>query len=153
MNRHLTNDELVDRLYEVASEVGGEEADQHLAGCPDCVHRANEMRRVKSQATAPAPVSSDFLAAQRRAIYSRLGEQPRANLGLRMAWAPALVAVALVAVGITTMHRPAPSPAAPVQSQTADADDAQLFADVYSMEQTLEPSVAAPIHKLFEEQQ
>jgi hypothetical protein len=32
-------------------------------------------------------------------------------------------------------------------------EDAQLFADVYSMEQSLEPSVAAPIHTLFEENQ
>jgi hypothetical protein len=137
MSRHLTDDELIDRLYELGQ-------DDHLAGCPDCAHRWNEMQRVKALAIAPAPVSSDFLAAQRRKIYTRLGEQPGAHMGLRMAWVP---------VGISTTHRPAPSPAAPVQAQIADSDDAQLFADVYSMEQTLEPSVAAPIHKLFEENQ
>jgi hypothetical protein len=65
-----------------------------------------------------------------------------------MTWAPALAAAALLAIGIA-VYRPAPAPA-PLRP---DAADAQLFADVYSMEQSVEPSVAAPIHSLFEDNQ
>jgi predicted anti-sigma-YlaC factor YlaD len=140
MNRHLTTDQLVDRLYAADSDFDRE----HLESCADCRGRFDEMQRVKTASAASAAVSNDFLAAQRRSIYARLGEQKRT----RMAWAPALAAAALLAVGIA-VYRPASTPIQfhPAQPDTADT---QLFADVYSMEQSIEPSVAAPIHTLFE---
>ncbi len=152
MSGHLSNDELIDRLYQIAAD------DSHLANCPDCTRRFAEMQRVKAQAIEPAPVSYDFLAAQRRAIYSRLGEDPSARMRSRLAWAPALAAVALVALGLTAHRTPVRSTSTashgnPASQSEMSADDAQLFADVYSMEQSLEPSVAAPIHHLFEENQ
>ncbi len=137
MNEHLTNDQLIDVVY-------GLENHAHLANCADCSRRLNEMQRERSSAAAPAPVSSDFLAAQRRKIYTRLGEPNRqANL----AWIPALGAAALIAIGVV-MYHPAPV-AAPRLVDTGS--DAQLFSEVYSMEQADEPTVAAPLHSLFED--
>jgi hypothetical protein len=141
MNGHLKTDELLGRLYGLDQ---GVDRDMHLASCGDCHDRWEEMRRLKATFSSPEPVSTDFLAAQRRKIYARLGQEPRT----RMTWAPALAAAALLAIGIA-VYRPAPAPA-PLRP---DAADAQLFADVYSMEQSVEPSVAAPIHSLFEDNQ
>jgi hypothetical protein len=138
---HLNNDELIDRLYGVEVDARSE----HLESCTDCRGRLNEMRRVKTASVAPAPVSSDFLAAQRRNIYARLDEKPRTGL----AWAPALAAAALLAIGVAVYR-----PESPVMhSASPDAADAQLFAEVYSMEQSVEPSIAAPIHTLFVDNQ
>jgi hypothetical protein len=156
-NQHVNDDALVDRLYGLSSE----DHEAHLAGCADCARRWEGMRRIRAdinaQMTASEPVSTEFLAAQRRRIYARLGESPQTGWR-KAAWAPALAATALLAIGIA-VYRPVPSQGtAHVAShmaggaQTAprpDADDAQLFADVYSMEQSSEPSVAAPIHTLF----
>jgi hypothetical protein len=150
MSGHFTNDELIDRMY----AVGGES--DHLANCAECARRFDEMKRTKAIATESVPASYEFLAAQRRAIYSRLGEDPGARVRTRLAWAPALAAVALLLAGITMRHSPVKPIATTHGSATEQAlstEDAQLFADVYSMEQSLEPSVAAPIHTLFEENQ
>jgi hypothetical protein len=152
-NQHVNDDALVDRLYGLSSE----DHEAHLAGCADCARRWEEMRRVKAQITGSEPVSNEFLAAQRRKIYARLGESPQTGWK-KGAWAPALAATALLAIGIA-VYRPIPSHGASHVTggaQTAlhpDADDAELFADVYSMEQSSEPSVAAPIHTLFEDSQ
>lgn len=138
---HLKTDDLIDRLYGLENVSAGE----HLDNCSDCRNRWNEMLRVRAELASPAPVSNEFLAAQRRNIYARLGQERKT----RMAWAPALAAAALLAIGVA-VYRPAATPSHLAQP---DAADAQLFADVYSMEQAMEPSVAAPIHSMFEENQ
>lgn len=142
---HLKTDDLLDRLYGLEDHRAVDQ-DAHLESCVDCRGRWEEMRRMKSRLAAVGPVSSDFLAAQRRKIYTRLGEEPRT----RLTWAPALVAALLLAIGVAVYH-PASTPA-PLRPAQSDADT-QLFADVYSMEQSMEPSVAAPIHTLFEDNQ
>ncbi len=152
-DKHVSDDALVDRLYGLSRD----DDETHLAGCADCARRWEEMRRVKARMTGPEPASHEFLAAQRRRIYARLGEQPQTGW-IKGAWAPALAATALLAIGIA-VYRPvvfhgAGHVTGSAQTTTrADADDAQLFADVYSMEQSSEPSVAAPIHTLFEDNQ
>jgi hypothetical protein len=40
-----------------------------------------------------------------------------------------------------------------VQSAKTEAVDAQIFSDVYSMEQSMEPLAAKPIHALFDQDQ
>ena len=61
-------------------------------------------------------------------------------------WAPATGAVALFAL-ILFLYRPAgvPQPPAAINAEA----DAELFTDVYSMEQDVEPRAAAPIHAMF----
>jgi len=132
MSGHLNDDQLLDRMYWIGN-------DSHLENCAECAQRFASMKEVHSTMTATPEVSGEFLAAQRRKIYARMGDEPRAN----RAWAPALAAACLLALGVFIYK-----PAAPVHT---DSQDAQLFAEVYSMEQSTEPRAAEPIHALFEE--
>ena len=159
MNRHLTNDELLNRLYGLGEAEG--ETNLHLQECTECADRWRAFERRRAE-TAAGPdlsgaVSNEFLAAQRRAIYARLEERPS---GPHARWAPALAAGFLLAAGvyfaIPGRHAvpPAPSGAhnrqAPVARVVhAEMSDEQLFSDVYSMEQSAEPRAAVPMHALF----
>jgi hypothetical protein len=134
--KHLTSDELVDRLYGIG-------ASEHLEDCEDCSERFRQLREQRAMAAEPAPVSHEFLAAQRRNIYARMGERPQA----RMKWVPALAAAACLLVAGVLAHRPGTPVAKP------EVADAQLFSDVYSMEQSMEPIAAQPIHAMFEQDQ
>jgi hypothetical protein len=144
MNGHLTDDQLIDRLYGV-----GDSAHQ----CHECDGRLQAIQQKRAKLAWPAPVSADFLAAQRRAVYSRLGERPKSRLN----WVPATAAALfLVAAGVVVSHTsyhgraPVSGPSA-VVSHADTTGDAQLFSDVYAMEQSAEPRAAAPIHALIEE--
>lgn len=135
-NKHLTVDELVERLYGIG-------AGDHLSNCQECSDRLWQLRERRAMAAEAPPASHDFLAAQRRNIYARMGEKPQA----RTKWVPALAAAAcLLAVGVIA-HHPAAQVAKP------EIVDPQLFADVYSMEQSMEPLAAKPIDALFEQDQ
>ena len=147
LSPHLSNDELLDRMY-----LG--ECPPHLEECAECAARlqALERRRTEVGSTAAAAesgISSEVLAAQRRAIYARL-DQP---VSVHARWAPAaLAAVFLLVMGVFLV-RPHPQyhqvrPPDPVVA--ADLSNEKLFSDLYSMEQSLEPQAAAPIHALFE---
>lgn len=137
MNRHLSDEDLLNRLY----GIGGE--DGHLEQCRECAARWAAFERRRRELAQPVGASAQFLAAQRRAIYSRMGEQPHS----RMKWAPALAAACLLIIGMM-VYRPVTAP-----SPRPSSSDAQLFSDVYSMEQSTEPQAAAPIHELFEDNQ
>jgi 2-iminoacetate synthase ThiH len=134
MNKHLTTDELVDRLYGIGSN------DHDCADCADRLRQLSERRTMAFETS----VSREFLAAQRRNIYARMGERPQP----RLKWIPALAAAAaLIVVGVVS-HHPAPP-----QVVKPDIAEAQLFSDVYSMEQSTEPQAASPIHAIFEPDQ
>ena len=136
--KHLSTDELVNLVY-------GVETSAHLDDCRECADRLEKLRDKRAMAAETAPVAGEFLAAQRRNIYARMGERPQA----RMKWLPALAAAACaIAVGVFSYHPP--EAAKPEAAETHLAVDAQLFSDVYSMEQSMEPIAAQPIHALFE---
>lgn len=139
MNTHLSDDQLLDRLYGVAQE------DAHLAACGECRARLNELGEKRAAMVSQEPMSTEFLAAQRRRIYARLEKQPQAQ----WKWVPALAAAAMLAIAVFA-YRPVAAPPPALHTDTADA---QLFSDVYSMEQSTEPLAAAPIHALFEDNQ
>ena len=133
---HLRKDELVELLYGVRG--GG-----HLDDCEECRERFQELRARRALAAEPAEASHEFLAAQRRNIYARMGERPPA----RPHWAPALAAVVfLIAAGLFSYH-----PERAERTAKQEVVDTQLFAEVYSMEQSMEPIAAQPIHALFEQ--
>jgi len=134
MKAHLSDDQLIDRLYGLAGE------QNHLADCPQCSARFDAMEIRRREMARLAPPSAEVLAAQRRVIHSRLGERPNR----RMKWIPAMAAGALAIAAL--VYRPAVPPA-----PHPDPADAQLFSEVYSMEQSTEPTAAAPIHGLFED--
>jgi anti-sigma factor RsiW len=140
MNRHLTTDELIDCVYGLNEDA---HLSAHLEECRECAARMEAAGRRRRAAAQAAPVSSEFLAAQRRAIYARI-DQPAAR---RLHWLPALAAAAALAVVALVYKAPAPQPSHPDSALS----DAQLFSEVYSMEQSTEPAAAAPIHQLFED--
>lgn len=152
MNGHLTEVELIERLYG---------AGRNPHDCAECAAKLREMDRLRRSLAAPVDTPAEFLAAQRRAIYSRLGEKPQAVLG----WVPATaVAVCMAIAGLALYHgaghvSPAGAGAGvhalpaghSVSAAHGDASDAQLFLDVYSMEQASGPRAAAPLDQLFAE--
>jgi hypothetical protein len=148
MKQHLSNDDLLDRMYGL-----GENGGSHLEECEECSQRfqALEQRRAETVAESFAKnaASNELLLAQRRAIYSKLGQAP----ATRLHWAPATLGVAfLLVTGVFlvrphTEYRPA---LAPVSVPGVELSNEELFSDLYSMEQSVEPRAAAPIHALFE---
>jgi hypothetical protein len=149
MSRHWTIDELTDRLY------GIREADRHLDSCRECEQRL-EALQVRRAALAVAPeISPARLAAQRSAVSKRI-ESPSRYLPR---WVPAGTAAACLLAVAMFLHRPtqiAPAIGDPrvvttVGIAATAASDAQLFADIYNVEESAEPRAAAPMHALFQE--
>jgi hypothetical protein len=138
---HLSDDALLDGLYGLRD--GAAEYDMHLLECAICAERWNELRRKREILAQSVDRPSDFFAAQRSRIYERI-EHPERK---RLMWVPAVAMACLVAVGLWVYH-----PAAPSVSQRGSVTDSQLFSEAYSMDQSLEPSSAAPIHALFEDE-
>ncbi|HVN22001.1 MAG TPA: hypothetical protein VMT15_06710 [Bryobacteraceae bacterium] len=133
-DKHLTADEFIDRLYGLGSA-------EHLNGCAECTDRLQELLTLRAAATPLVDAPHDFLAAQRRNIYARMGERPQA----RWKWVPAMAAaICLIAAGVFSLR-----PQASVVKQ--EIDEAQLYSDVYSMEQSMEPIAAKPIAAIFEQ--
>jgi hypothetical protein len=137
MNRHWTVDELTLRLY------GLREADEHLGSCGECGRRLQDLQVRRAAVTAPVLVPAGVLATQRRAVLDRIGA-PRRHM---LRWVPALTAACLLAVGVFVYR---PMHTSPPRSESSDA---QLFADIYSVEESSEPRAAAPMHELFQEGQ
>ena len=144
-HEHLSEDALLDAVYGIA----GYETETHLRGCVECAKRLNEWQEKRAATAANIEIPDDFLAAQRRKIYERI-ERPSRK---RWLWAPGLAAACALAVGVFVYHPVGQQPAAQRQpAQRAEISDAQLFGDIYSMEQVVEPAAAAPARALFEEQ-
>ena len=141
-HEHLSEDELLNAVYGIA----GNDAETHLRGCADCARRLQEWQEKRTATVASVEIPDDFLAAQRRKIYERI-ESPSRKHWL---WAPGLAAAFALAVGVFVYH---PTPQQRLVNKSAEISDAQLFGDIYSMEQVVEPAAAAPARALFEEQQ
>jgi len=140
-HEHLSEDALLDAVYGIA----GSAAEAHLRRCADCAQRLQEWHEKRAGAVESIEISGEFLAAQRKKIFERI-ERPSRKHWL---WAPGLAAACALTIGVFVYH-----PAAKEQPQRhPEISDAQLFGEVYSMEQSLEPAAAAPAHALFEEQQ
>jgi len=140
-HEHLSEDALLDAVYGIA----GNDADAHLRGCTDCARRLHEWQEKRASTVASIEIPDEFLAAQRRKIYERIERPSRKH----WMWAPGLAAACALAVGIFVYH---PAPQQQPVNKPAEISDAQLFGDIYSMEQAAEPAAAAPARALFEEQ-
>lgn len=152
-HEHLSEDILLDAVYGIAAA----DAEAHVNTCVRCAGRLSEWRQKRAAADG-GEISSEFLAAQRREIYERLSNGPSYGIlrspRMRRLWAPALVAACALTLGIFVYHPFMYHSGREAQPAiTADAGDAQLFGDVFSMEESLEPSAAAPVRALFQEQQ
>jgi anti-sigma factor RsiW len=143
MSEHLTRDELIQRLY------GMDTGASHLEGCPECGARYQALEARRAELTVAEQIPADLLAAQRRAVYSRMGEKP----GGFHAWVPALATAALLALGVYVYQPVTHHPPKILAAQKLDEGDAQLFSEAVSMELTAEPRAVEPIRGLFEENQ
>lgn len=156
MKRHLSQDDLLVQLYGVGGQ-GFDQDDVHLRECAECAARLEAMVRTKAglraEAEARTQVSSGFLAAQRRSIYSRLDAAASSVTASYVRWAPALAGAGLLAVGLLFLPHPqAINPHAPDAAVAQElTSEEKLVSDLYSMEQSFEPSADAPIHELFDE--
>jgi len=147
-HEHLNEDALLDAVYGIA----GSQAEAHLRGCTKCAQRLNEWHEKRAAAVESVEISGEFLSAQRKKIYERIERPAR----MHWWWAPGLAAACALAIGVfaypSVLH--SIHPATKQQpDKRAEISDAQLFGDVYSMEQSLEPAAAAPARALFQEQQ
>ena len=146
---HLSDDDLIRRLYGIGEE------DDHLAACSECSDRWLAIQNVIRSARAEQPRAPEMtgrkLAVQRQQILARVNQPLPGSLVWR--WVPPAAAAAFLMAAALFLSRPN-SPVTPPPAATAAVNaeaDAQLFTDVYSMEQDVEPRAAAPIRGLFQE--
>jgi len=130
--KHWTEEDFKQWLYGLKDE------DPHLAECAECRAERERLILQRRRVLTPPEISNDFLAAQRRSIYQRLGQPVRHWAPLRWALSAAAIVVVMLGVTLNTRRQPAIS-------------DEQLFSELSAMEQTAEPKAIAPIHQLFEE--
>ena len=118
---------------------GLKDEDQHVAQCAECRAEMERLKLERGRVLAGPEVSHDFLAAQRRSIYNRLGEPRRNWVPMRWALSVSMLLVVVFSLSWPRSKKPAP------------LTDEQLFSELSSIEQSAEPKAIAPIHKLFEE--
>ena len=133
--KHWTDSDFENWLY------GLKEPDGHTSECEECRTEMTRLTAVRQRVVAPVEVSSDFLAAQRRNIYRRLGAPMRNWAPVRWALSAAMLLVVMFSLSVPLRK----------QQTAAAPSDEQLFKDLASIEQTAEPRAIQPIHKLFEE--
>ena len=142
MNSHLTDDQLLDRLYGISSGEGA-----HLENCPDCQSRWSLLQQRRDMLANLAPPSSGDLHRQRLRIQQRLDRSPAA---WKRVWAPAAVAIVLLTGLWVTRPRQVDSPPAALEEAT-QMIEVGWFEDTYSATRIMEPRAASPIRELFME--
>jgi hypothetical protein len=137
--KHWGDEEFLARLYGLGADDG------HLEICGRCSARWSELQNLRDRMLAREPrVSKEFLAAQRRSIYSRLGRKSRWT---RLQLSPSLAALLLIMV-VLTILRPAPD-----KMPQETISDLQVFEEVFQTAASSEPSAVEPVRSLFEVQQ
>jgi hypothetical protein len=136
-DKHWTDEQLVARLYGLGPEDG------HLDVCEPCAQRWETFRR-RHESIRPAEMEApeEYLAAQRRAIFARLGEKRRRFPRVLV---PVLASILLA--GIIVVYRASLAPPPTVDK----VSDSQLFEDVFRRVSDTEPNAVVPIRSLFEE--
>ena len=134
MNRHWTEADFVDRLYEVGRD------DNHLDECVECRTKWEQWSARRRDSLAVPDVPAAFLSEQRRRIEARI-DQP-SGWPLYMKWSPAVAVAALVLFAVSWRTLPKPEPRA--------SNDAQLMSDIYRTVSNAEPGVVEPLRGLFE---
>ena len=146
--KHWTEDEFLHWLYGGSDPSAAPNGAEHLNECEECRNRAEQMAATRRQSATAPVVSWDFLAAQRRNIYRRLGVESGSlggrSIARRLAVAMASL-VCIVALSLTMLH--------PWSGKTDlyTSSDEKLFSDLASIEQSSEPRAIRPIHNLFQE--
>lgn len=148
---HWTDDRLIEYLY------GLEGQDAHFEACGECQARLAQMRAARRAIEGAAQegaepsedASFEFLAAQRRRIYARLGEggnwwRGKGHANIRR-WVSAGAALLVVSGGLLLYEQTRE------RGSENRISDAQLAQEVSSMAQASEPRATAPLEVLFEQ--
>jgi hypothetical protein len=142
LSGHWTDDQLIEHLYDVGPEDG------HLRACRACqarlaaVQSARRALETDYLAADTDSASYDFLMAQRRRIYARLGESTQWWTGVSVRrWAPVFAMLLLLAGGFFMYD----------QRSRQDVSDVELASQVSCMATDSEPPSTAPLHALFEQ--
>ncbi len=133
--KHWTENDFREWLY------GLKEADEHAESCPECRAEFERLAIERRRIVDGPGVSEEFLAEQRRNIYSRLHEAKRNWAPLRWAISAAMLLMVMFSLTLSRSHK----------SAVTLTSDEQLFSDLAAIEQTAEPKAIQPIHNLFEE--
>ena len=134
---HWSGQDCINHLYGIGPDPA------HLKACGECRARVELCESARKESARAPEVSAEFLAAQRRNIYRRLGREPQKH----MRFVPAFAAVLLVLVALFVGRTPWRTTPPPLTS----AADSQLFSDIYSLEQSSEPQAVHTVQELFEE--
>ena len=138
--KHWTEDDFLHFLYAESGPTAPIEAG-HLNECQACRARAEQMAATRRLAVRPPEIPSEFLAAQRRNIYRRLGSQSMFGR-----WAVAVASLlCIVGLSLGMLH-----PWTTGNTALYTSSDEKLFSDLASIEQSSEPRAIRPIHNLFE---
>ncbi len=114
--RHLSNDDILD----LAEQRGNPASRAHLAACPSCAARVDDLRAVLAEARAadvpePSPLFWEHLSARVSDAVADEAQPGRAAAPvrwLRPAWLVAAATLAAVALVLLVVVRPAPVPPA-----------------------------------------
>ena len=140
-DKHLTDDELVARLFGVGPKGA------HLENCPDCAHRWEAIRyRYENRRGTYSEVAEARLTAQRIAVDARLKDKTRK---LRLILVPSFGAVAVLLLIALIVFKPT----SPKQQAPDTISEDQVMEEVYQMSLSSEPEAIEPVQSLFEEQQ
>ena len=138
---HWTDDELLAHLYGVGPKDG------HLRECSACQMRLSAMEDHREGLERTQYVSSEFLAAQRRQIYTKIARPVRWWSGVNLRRLASTAATLLVLGGGLMVYEEHHEQ----QLNKESVSDAQLAAEVSSMTQDSEPTSTAPLQALFDE--
>lgn len=145
MSRHWTDEDFLNRLYEIGPEDG------HLDSCGECRARWELWLEKRRALLAPPLVPAGLLVRQRAEIEKRIRTGPRASAWMR--WTPAVALAGLVVFAVLS-RTPVSLPPAPVEKSEVAAvskSDAQLMAEVYRSVYESEPGAVEAMQGLFEE--
>jgi hypothetical protein len=142
---HLSDEELLDGFY--AGSLPGE----HLNRCAECRARLKDLSgqrlALETDYRPEDELGFDFLAAQRRRIYTRIDQRQSGGwfVGVRR-WATAAGVIVAIGGGLAVVEQQHRS-----QLERERLSDAQLVADVSQFAASSEPQPAAPLRALFAE--
>ena len=149
---HWTDEQLIEYLY----GIGPQNSVGHIEDCGACSSRLAAMRArrglLDTQAFRNADLSTESLAAQRHAVYTKIERRAGWSWAVPFRkWTPAACALLLLSAGFAVWeNRTGPHAPSQVERLRAEVSDEQLADEVSQMADRTEPAAAAPLEGLFE---
>jgi hypothetical protein len=139
---HLSDDDLIDRLY----GFGRADAWDKQDGCRECEERWRRVKERRQRVIEAPEVSPFVLALERREILDRIEGRTAPGVRRRILAPVAVAAMIAVSVGL---EMPAPKPE-PTIARAQQMSDQALFEQVFTDVTRTEPQSLAAVRSLFE---